>query len=704
MAKVALVFPPFWDPSYPYLSLPLLSAFLKQHGHYCTKVDLNLKFIYELFSPQFISLMAQRVENALSSTTECQTSMKNQRSLRTSLLVASAINKEEVIESAQRAVKTLKHSELFFNRKELKQAYDSIDLVAALFRGAYWPAHFRLPEWSIEIGDSGISSVDALNLAKDDVNNPFLPFMASFTREELPSDVQIIGISISYPQLVPALTLARQIRLAGHSAKIVLGGGLVAKILPGILGNSEFFEHVDAFVSGEGELPLLELACRCETRENWDGIPGVAVETHSGIDSIGMQPLPIGKVCFPDFDDLPLDQYLVPYRILPLASARGCYWDKCTFCARRELYSGGYRERSNKTIVEEMHFLATRYKTRYFLFCDESLSPRTLSGCSELLNKRKMDYRWGAWLRVDRAFTTEIWEKAAKSGFSYALVGVESYSTKILKGMRKGSTPRMIERQLNDMIAHNIHPALFIMFGFPGETEESCRETIKSLVRHREKLSVHDISLFSVDVLSEIWRNQKTYGISPDKPLDPRLDLCVYLPHECYSVEDTIDHAAMISYREELLAKIAQDVRFRYSMFLYSCHGMVEPAIETNTDSADIWPVDRLSSQVIDSKVISIGKDVKVVHSDIDLDGETTTGRFEEPLPFMVKFHSGEVFGLSPQFTILLDAFDDGEISWKELNQVWQRLGNDNKNERFTLERFIQLGISLGIFQIRQVD
>jgi hypothetical protein len=128
---------------------------------------------------------------------------------------------------------------------------------------------------------------------------------------------------------------------------------------------------------------------------------------------------------------------------------------------------------------------------------------------------------------------------------------------------------------------------------------------------------------------------------------------------------------------------------------------MVEPAIETSTDFADIWPVDRLSSQVIDSKVISIGKDVKVVHSDIDLDGDTTTGRFEEPLPFMVKFHSGEVFALSPQFTILLDAFDDGEISWKELNQVWQRLGNDNKNERFTLERFIQLGISLGIFQIR---
>ena len=34
----------------------------------------------------------------------------------------------------------------------------------------------------------------------------------------------------------------------------------------------------------------------------------------------------------PDFDGLPLERYLAPELVLPLATSHGCYHGKCAFC------------------------------------------------------------------------------------------------------------------------------------------------------------------------------------------------------------------------------------------------------------------------------------------------------------------------------------------------------------------------------------
>ena len=39
--KVKLIFPPFWMPSHPYLSVPSLVAFLQRQGLDVTQVDLR---------------------------------------------------------------------------------------------------------------------------------------------------------------------------------------------------------------------------------------------------------------------------------------------------------------------------------------------------------------------------------------------------------------------------------------------------------------------------------------------------------------------------------------------------------------------------------------------------------------------------------------------------------------------------------------
>ena len=41
--KTALIFPPQWFPSQPYLALPTLTAYLQHHGHAVDQFDFNIE-------------------------------------------------------------------------------------------------------------------------------------------------------------------------------------------------------------------------------------------------------------------------------------------------------------------------------------------------------------------------------------------------------------------------------------------------------------------------------------------------------------------------------------------------------------------------------------------------------------------------------------------------------------------------------------
>jgi anaerobic magnesium-protoporphyrin IX monomethyl ester cyclase len=52
--KVMLIFPPDWFPSEPYLSLPSLTAVLRQAGHTVVQKDINLEMWDWYFSEDFL--------------------------------------------------------------------------------------------------------------------------------------------------------------------------------------------------------------------------------------------------------------------------------------------------------------------------------------------------------------------------------------------------------------------------------------------------------------------------------------------------------------------------------------------------------------------------------------------------------------------------------------------------------------------------
>ena len=63
--KVMLIFPPDWFPSEPYLSLPSLTAVLRQAGHTVIQKDINLEMWDWYFSEDFLKKVLRRVPRQL---------------------------------------------------------------------------------------------------------------------------------------------------------------------------------------------------------------------------------------------------------------------------------------------------------------------------------------------------------------------------------------------------------------------------------------------------------------------------------------------------------------------------------------------------------------------------------------------------------------------------------------------------------------
>src|SRR5215813_7510425 len=63
--KVLLIFPPDWFPSEPYLSLPTLTAVLRQAGHTVLQIDINLEMYDWYFSEDFLKKVLRRVPQQL---------------------------------------------------------------------------------------------------------------------------------------------------------------------------------------------------------------------------------------------------------------------------------------------------------------------------------------------------------------------------------------------------------------------------------------------------------------------------------------------------------------------------------------------------------------------------------------------------------------------------------------------------------------
>ncbi|MFC1821068.1 B12-binding domain-containing radical SAM protein [Thermodesulfobacteriota bacterium] len=303
--------------------------------------------------------------------------------------------------------------------------------------------------------------------------------------------VGVSGLITTFEFQTWLITLLK--KLNAH-APVVSGGGLATS------SNELLFRHtpVDITVIGEGEQTLVELCRALENGRGLDNVAGIAFRKDDRI----MKTAPrkniddLDSIPFPAWDLLPMEIYLQNpvwgdlagnssgfktdvkvAKSMNIISSRGCPFS-CKYCYH--LFGrSSYRFRSAQNVVDEIEILVDRYGVDFIGFVDDNMmaSEKRLLEFCDLMEKRYFPVTWGCHGRVTSA-KPEILERMAQVGCVWIGYGIESGSQKILNAMNKRATVEQAKQAIINTRKAGIYPNTTFIFGYPGETSETIRETI----------------------------------------------------------------------------------------------------------------------------------------------------------------------------------------------------------------------------------
>lgn len=598
--KVLLCFPPQGHPTQPYLALPSLKAWLGQHGFGdCTVWDLNHEAYDRLVSNERLALAVERVRQRARDEWgfEGKPDLAGPDLQRYRLFADALASGPYLATQVDRAKDVIRDPQAFYDREQYLWAMRTFEaglkLLSTEHHPALWTAHNYTQSTSIDSSADLFAGVDhpGENLFREFFEQHALPRIEA----ERPD---VLGISVTYgSQLVPALTLATLVKARWPEIHVTLGGGMLAYVGHRLAHAGPLFERVDSIVVYEGERPLLELCQALAAAGGRDGGPpdlsGVSNLLYRGADGRPttngeLTPLPIDELPCPDFSDLPLDEYLSGELVLPIAPARGCYYEKCGFCTLYTAIGPTFRERSVDKLVEDLQQLVERHDTPYFYFIMDDLPPLMAKRLPDAIERAGLDIRWWCDARFEeRLFNAETLPRLYDAGCRKLMFGFESGSQRVLDLVDKGTDLAEAERVLRASHEAGISSTLYTMVGLPTETREEAEATRAFIVRNADWISEISLQIFNLDMVSPMYREPERFGIARvlDDPRDlaegevPVNDLARYLEHESASGMTREEVRAafndVLGAAAEALPALRGDnflyYRYKSHIFLYLC-------------------------------------------------------------------------------------------------------------------------------------
>lgn len=279
----------------------------------------------------------------------------------------------------------------------------------------------------------------------------------------------------------------------------------IKKVIPGvpvILGGPhvsatntlslEEIPEIDFAFAGEGEVGLPLLMKRISGAANIPlrDIPGLVYREGSNlrqnpravIEDLDVLDFPAWDLMVPaEYPDSPQSGFYKRFPIVSISTTRGCPY-LCTFCGSAVNMGKTLRFRSIPVVLEEMRMLYHDYGVREFHIIDDMFNfkkQRVIDFC-EGIRKHKLDinYTFPNGLRLN-LLDREMLRLMKETGAYAFNVGIESGSQRILDKMKKNLTLELIEEKVNLVREAGLDPCGFFIIGFPGETTEDIKATIR---------------------------------------------------------------------------------------------------------------------------------------------------------------------------------------------------------------------------------
>ena len=370
----------------------------------------------------------------------------------------------------------------------------------------------------------GAADVRAI-LAARDAARDFIDACADHVAAAKP---RIIGLTSVFQQHLASLALAKRVKTLLPHAVIVMGGANCEATMG--VETVRQFPFVDAVVSGEADQVFAELASRSAAGEPIDDIPGVL--THHAVSGARVPPHAHTAPAVTDLDALPYPDYRDFFEQFQASrfgkewqpsvfveTSRGCWWGErmhCTFCGLNGA-TMAYRSKSPARALDELTHLATTYPGCDIQVVDNILDLKYFKTLLPELAARKLDvslfYETKSNLKKDQV------RLLRDAGVLTIQPGIESFSDRVLKQMRKGVSGLQNIQLLKWCKELGVHPIWNFLIGFPQESADDYFEmaTLSARVCHLPEPS--GVSVIRLDRFSPNFNEAGQLGFTKLRPL-----------------------------------------------------------------------------------------------------------------------------------------------------------------------------------------
>ncbi len=539
--ETALIYPPIADVTQMYPAIPSLAAFLSHNNKAVKQFDLNIDFYTRMLS-------TERIKYAFYELLEKERDNEDEARVPQHVIEVAKILYGNTVENISAAISEIKNVSTYEDIKTYRWCTNIIENALFIVSAPFHPT--RIGIFSYDMRYSVDSSDEVRSAILDTRENPFIDYFHDSIESGTLRDIRkfdLIGVSVTYQnQLIPALTLAKEIRRKHPACKLVIGGQFLTQSVMPLLKSSILSEYFDYVITHEGETALLRLVQFLEGAGNEGNIPNFVnldsssakeeYETTATLCRVHTEDL--DALPTPDYSQFPHKEYLSPL-VLLLAPTRGCYWNKCSFCDISPSMKKMYRERSVENVVKDIARLKEAYSTKFFNFSVDAITPKYLKHLAQALIDNKTDVLWGAELRMEKQFAKEEFaELLYNAGLRYVFFGFESASQRVIDLVKKGTSVNASETMVQVFSKYGIKIYLAWIVGLPGEMEEDFWETVDFIDRNKEHIHSSGATEFYLSINTDIGLRPQKYGITI---LDKDLDLSVsrdYLPNKGFTQHD----------------------------------------------------------------------------------------------------------------------------------------------------------------------
>jgi radical SAM superfamily enzyme YgiQ (UPF0313 family) len=295
----------------------------------------------------------------------------------------------------------------------------------------------------------------------------------------------IVGISCLTPSAMEVYNVAKKIKAIKPDIKIVLGNVHASYFAEIILKG----KIADIIVHYEGEYTFLELAKAIKENKDIDNIQGISFlrdseVVHNPSRSLIMD---LDELPFPAWHQFPIKFYRFPSFVtsdksaLPVLASRGCP-SRCIHCSAVKTMGKRYRERLSCKVVDEIEHLIENFGLKQFVFLDATFALHKKHGleiCDEIIS-RKINNKitWACETRPD-VVDRELLKRMYDAGCRRICYGFESGNQSLLNTLKKGFTLKDSRDAARYTKKIGIKTIGSFIFGTPGETKETIKQTIQ---------------------------------------------------------------------------------------------------------------------------------------------------------------------------------------------------------------------------------